>query len=524
MLCAQRSAPVIFIGRVTKAVNDERVRVTVLEGFKGVGDGSVVELPSGNGSMCGYDFEVGEPYLIFASPTESGALGTGLCSGNRRLSEVSTAVLNDLQDLRRGYGRSEIVGALVQSRAGDGSFAPLSNIRVTASRGGKSFHAMTNKQGRFRIGLDGPGDFSISPDLPAALTLADANLAHATVAAHACAWVDLTAVNNARISGRLIAPAGVDVEAIPINVTSTNGRGRELGAQTGADGRYEIAGIDPGEYVLGINIPCIPSTGLPFEKTLYPGVHNDADATRFRIDGPVSLEGKDLPFSGPVARASVSVTVTTRDGHPVKGAYIQRSKACGMDYPTPTDETGRATVELFRGDRWTLAATMRDETNGMVMCSTVERAGPEGFPASIQLVVDQPSCRLMRNSFQIDRMKSTEPGESRIVPIRVLRTDGRAMFLATLDVTSAKRLSLMQLETGEDGRIDVPLPVGRIVLLAARDGSCSSVPIVVDTSEATVRWRRLGPDENLSTWRAAGPFDRSDALELVFERVAPWCR
>ena len=53
MLCAQRSAPVIFIGRVTKAVNDERVRVTVLEGFKGVGDGSVVELPSGNGSMCG---------------------------------------------------------------------------------------------------------------------------------------------------------------------------------------------------------------------------------------------------------------------------------------------------------------------------------------------------------------------------------------------------------------------------------------------------------------------------------------
>jgi len=71
---------------------------------------------------------------------------------------------------------------------------------------------------------------------------------------------------------------------------------------------------------------------------------------------------------------------------------------------------------------------------------------------------------------------------------------------------------------------DVPLPVGRMVLLAARDVGCSSVPIVVDASGPTVRWRRLGPDENLSTWRAAGPFNSAEGLELVLERVAPWCR
>lgn len=530
MLCAQRNAPAIFIGHVTKAVGEERVRVEVLEGFKGVVSGSVVELPSGNGAMCGYDFNVGETYLIFASRTESGALATGLCDGNKRLSQVSDAVLNDLQNLERGFGRSEIVGTLFRPRDGGAQFSPLPNIRVTASRGGKSFHAITNKQGRFRIALDGPGDYAISADLPDALTLAQAGHVHVTVEERACTSWDLAAVNNARISGRLIAPAGVDVQGIPINLTSTDGRGTRMGVETGVDGRFEVAGIEPGEYVLGINAPCMPYSGLPFEKVFYPGVHNDAEATRFRIDGPVRIDGKDLPFSGPVPRASVSFTVTTQDGRPVKGAYIQRSKACITDHTTitdlatPTDENGKATLELFRGDRWTLSAAMQDETTGVVMCSTVERAGPDVFPSSIAFVIDQPSCRLMRNTLQIDAMKNRGRGEYRTVPIRVSRTDGRAMVATTVGITSEAGLSLAQLEAGEDGRLDVPLPVGRILLLAARDGSCSSVPVVVAASGPTVRWRRLGPDENLSTWRAAGPFDRTGGLELVFERVAPWCR
>jgi len=241
-----------------------------------------------------------------------------------------------LQNLQRGYGRSEIVGALLRLRAG-GPLPALPNIRVTASRGGKSFHAITNKQGRFRIGLDGPGDYAISADLPDALTLVRAGHVHATVVERACTWVGLPAVNNARITGRLIAPAGVDVQGIPINVTSTHGRATQVGAETGVDGRFEVAGIEPGEYVLGINIPCIPYTGLPLEKELYPGVHNEAEATRFRIDGPVRIDGKDLPFSGPAPTASVSLTVTTQDGRPVKGAHIQRSKACITDLTTITD-------------------------------------------------------------------------------------------------------------------------------------------------------------------------------------------
>lgn len=298
MLCTQRNAPAIFIGHVMKAVGDERVRVEVLEGFKGVVSRSVVELPSGHGATCGYDFEVGETYVIFASRTESGALATGLCSGNKRLSEVPDAVLNDLQNLERGFGRSEIVCMLFRPRDGGGQFSALPNIRVTASRGGKSFHAITNKQGRFRIGLDGPGDYAISADLPDALTLVQAGHVHVTVEERACTLWDLAAVNNARISGRLIAPAGVDVQGIPINVTSTDGRATVVAAETGVDGRFEVAGIEPGEYVLGINIPCMPYDGLPFEKVLYPGVHNDAEATRFRIDGPVRIDERTCHFPG----------------------------------------------------------------------------------------------------------------------------------------------------------------------------------------------------------------------------------
>lgn len=89
----------------------------------------------------------------------------------------------------------------------------------------------------------------------------------------------------------------------------------------------------------------------------------------------------------------------------------------------------------------------------------------------------------------------------------------------TRSTAPVARRSLPQIRPEGRGRFS-----WRGVLLAARDAGCSSVPIVVDASGPTVRWRRLGPDENLSTWRAAGPFNSAEGLEVVLERVAPWCR
>ena len=110
---ADQSAAV-FAGEVasadTAATSDgvRLVRVTfrVLGAFKGV-DKEAVVYTSDNSAACGFPFEVGEQYLVYAGEAD-GRLHTGLCTRTKSLAQAD----EDLEalDLRIGEGRKPSCG------------------------------------------------------------------------------------------------------------------------------------------------------------------------------------------------------------------------------------------------------------------------------------------------------------------------------------------------------------------------------------------------------------------------------
>ena len=93
----------VFSGKVLEVRDDPEglslvVRLRVERSWKG-STGREVRIVTGRGGGdCGYRFEVGGSYLVYAYGSGAGGLGTNICQRTARLSEAS----KDLRVLGRG--------------------------------------------------------------------------------------------------------------------------------------------------------------------------------------------------------------------------------------------------------------------------------------------------------------------------------------------------------------------------------------------------------------------------------------
>ena len=93
----------VFSGRVIEVKEDPQaasvvVRLRVERFWKGSPPGEVSVVTGLGGGDCGYRFEVGQSYLVYAHASGGGGLGTNICQRTARLSEAS----KDLRVLGRG--------------------------------------------------------------------------------------------------------------------------------------------------------------------------------------------------------------------------------------------------------------------------------------------------------------------------------------------------------------------------------------------------------------------------------------
>ena len=93
----------VFSGKVLEVREDAQtfslvVRLRVERFWKGSPKGEVRVFTWRGGGDCGYRFEVGESYLVYAHGAGDGSLSTNICQRTARLSEAS----KDLRALGRG--------------------------------------------------------------------------------------------------------------------------------------------------------------------------------------------------------------------------------------------------------------------------------------------------------------------------------------------------------------------------------------------------------------------------------------
>lgn len=182
---------------------EQRVAVKFLvdEVYRGMLGGSDVEILTGmGGGDCGYSFEKGKRYLVYAQEYHN-KLHTGICSRTRLLTEAKADLMYFQNLPPEGAGASIQVKVVKRSpptkQGGPYEIIPMQGVRVTAEGADKLLEGRTNSSGQFEFKHLPPGKYKVKSEIPQ--TPRNQWQAEVTVEDRACVEVEFS--NNVAAPG-----------------------------------------------------------------------------------------------------------------------------------------------------------------------------------------------------------------------------------------------------------------------------------------------------------------------------------
>ena len=173
--------PYIFSGKVTKIstiaikmpggdeYQNRLIAFDVERAYRGLDGKTRTEIVTGyGGGDCGYSFQEGEKYLVYAfSHPATGKLYAGICSRTRRLAEAG----NDLDYFAKKDDPAQaagIEGWIDELARGPGTntdvIGPLKGARLRISGPSGHWTVTTGSDGRFRLWGLQPGTYRVTPE------------------------------------------------------------------------------------------------------------------------------------------------------------------------------------------------------------------------------------------------------------------------------------------------------------------------------------------------------------------------
>jgi hypothetical protein len=288
-------ADAIFLGTATsKQLGENRpvngavssvvpslVRFSVTEAYNGVTKSEVEVATTEGCCACGYPFQVGHEYLVYAYQQE-GKLTTSICTATQP-ARTATALIQQLQARKSALLAASVFGevkrmpqdARVEGKEKEEPLAGI-KIRVLGSNG-VQFLTESDSGGAYEFQNLPPDTYEVLPLLPSGLNtreqLSKEPLKVAVQSGTSCQR-DIWVYPDGRITGRIITPDGqpvpgfVTVEpADPEERRASIQRGGLPGFDTGSDARFELNLLWPGQYRLRF----APKVGsqVDFRRRLY---------------------------------------------------------------------------------------------------------------------------------------------------------------------------------------------------------------------------------------------------------------
>lgn len=311
------------------------VTFEVTEAFVGMERrGKQIEIRTAmGGGDCGYPFEVGRSYLVYAFEDQQGLLVTNICSrtAETERAEADLAYLRSLPS-REPYG---YVYGMAGNAETEGQFdqtlrtwipSGLSGVTVTLTGPIKSRQQITGDDGSFRFDRLPPGKYEVAVAKDGYRRYFRSRMLN--VHAGGCGYSLETLVVDRRIVGTVTAADGrpasdIQVELVPAHPTERMSLPFPAAhAKTGSDGTYALEDVRQGEYYLGINLASSPSKEMPYSRYFYPGT---ADPTRAAVvvigPGP-GTSTYHFPIPAPQKARLVNGTVRWPVGLPAGNAEI----------------------------------------------------------------------------------------------------------------------------------------------------------------------------------------------------------
>jgi hypothetical protein len=323
----------LSIGDVLTGVDAPQKEIEILTGF---GDGD-----------CGYLFQVGMEYVIYAYMNSEGRLETGICTRTRPLAEAA----EDVKYLRE-MSTAPDTGELWVRTAFPG-IPGQSGATITAERQGQRDAVVANRAGEAVFRGLRPSEYTIHvasdgdrPDDP-------------KVQLHAKGCLDVSLFRALRITGRVITRSGAPASRIPVQFRSTDNKFGDGSMVTDADGHYELRILRPGEYHLGINLNHTATRDTPYPRWFHPGTENPAAATKLAFSGRPETHVYDLTLPDPLPERTVDGVVVRSEGQPAVRSVLTAFDAFGNAVTQAfTDQSGRFVMHIFVGTPYQLHAVV----------------------------------------------------------------------------------------------------------------------------------------------------------------------
>jgi hypothetical protein len=262
---------------IDRVAEEHRVSLEVHRAWKGVEGAHLEVLTHTQESACGFSFQQGGRYLVFASrrPTD-GKIGVNSCSLTKEISKAADDVawlesLNHPSTGGRVYGEV-VLNEQTLSGNGEAQRKPLEGIRITLDGTDRRRETRTGPDGRYELVGVPAGKYRIaahlSQDLMQSFTIRQIEIPDV----RACAQEDFWTSINGSVEGRVLHDDGRPAQRVLVQLTAA-GTDLDAGwfpnatAPTDADGFYRFDGLPPGRYVIGVNLR--NARRLPYPRTLH---------------------------------------------------------------------------------------------------------------------------------------------------------------------------------------------------------------------------------------------------------------
>ena len=362
----------VFLGhaiRIEQGAGEYLVHFDVTKLYRGTRSEPMVIHTPDQGPMCGFAFERGRDYLVYASAVANGELATSRCSRTHEvISRENDADLQWMEGLAHSPAGVSIFGQIRKQKLNrDGSYdtSGLAGVGV-AIQGPDSKTVSTDAEGNFRADGLAPGKYVVSAKAPSGYSAFEDW--KATLGNRACAEVVWSTRLDGHIRGKVYFANGTPAAGLFLQTKAADAvpgepwTWKETGSTTGPDGAFDFAPLSPGSYIFGVNLDFSSIDGKYYRKAFFPGTSNRREAATITLGAGERADDLNfyLPPDSPRPSIPVSVLVIGFDGRPVSRAEIIAKDDMWENSVTnlaaTTDENGKAIVTLRPGSHYEIEA------------------------------------------------------------------------------------------------------------------------------------------------------------------------
>jgi hypothetical protein len=399
------SAQAVFVGTVLSKRVDEQTRPTdrgninrnpigfrfaVEQSYRGAA-GPEIEIFTGRGGGdCGYDFKIGQRYLVYAY-LDGDKLTTYICTSTKLFGTAAEdlAFLATLSSPSQGV---TIFGTITHGEA-ETEYSS-SDIFITIEGASPLQKIRPDAEGGFRVGGLPAGKYKVTLHLPDTLSAWQSEQ-QIEVLDRGCAFIGWNVRNNGRVSGRVLNTGGEGVARIAVQLIKPDVDPLQaigLGRATDASGNFSLSEVPKGRYIISVNYNRYPNPNDPtiiYPPSFYPGVVDQEQAQVITVGTGEKLENLEIRLSPTRAVSVLTGVIVWSDGSPVVDAQLSvmdvtRNDPSGF-FAVNVDREGKFRINGYIGQKLFMEA--RSYRQEITELSGKTRITLEQAEATVQIVI-----------------------------------------------------------------------------------------------------------------------------------------